>query len=132
MSLELDSAPILIRMSGIKNMKMFLTSTVPKGQLLQCTIRRQKSGLDIFRPRYDLHLSEECSLLMSAKKKGGTSANYYFSLSKEEFEDPSPNYLGRVKGNFTGSFFTLLDEGCNPDKEPQGKLKRRVIGSVHF
>lgn len=105
---SLEAPLTVIRLEDIHDVKAFLTTTIPKDKLLQCTIRRHKSGFDFFRPQYDLHLSAECSLLMSAKKKGGTS-DYYFSLDKEDFEYPSKSYIGRVKGNYAGTIFFLLD-----------------------
>ena len=96
----------------------FLTSPLQKGVLLQCTIKRDKSGITnkLF-PLYHVGLSNGFKYLMSAKKKGfNKSSNYYISLNQN---DPTRNdnyLLGKVRSNFLGTEFSIFDKGQNPSK----------------
>jgi tubby-related protein 1 len=74
-----------IKLDEITDRRIFVNSTVPKGKMVQCTIKRYKSGFDIFRPQYDLFLSDECVYLMSGKKKAGNTSNYVISTDKGDF-----------------------------------------------
>jgi len=65
----------------IGDMNAFLKNPVPKGVIVQCTIKRDKSGLvNKIYPTYHVHLSKSFKYLMSGKKKGlNKTSNYYIS-----------------------------------------------------
>lgn len=128
---ELETIPIQIRMSDIGDLRKFLTTTVSKGQVLQCTIRRHNSGFNIFRPQYNLHFSENLSFLMSAKNKDG-SGSYYISAAADDFDYAGPNYLGHVQKKENATIYTLFDDGFSPKKPISGIHQRQIIGNVHF
>lgn len=71
----------------------------------------------MFYPQYDLYLSDECKYLMTGKKRSGNAtSNYIVSADKTDLEVDSPNYLGKVRSNFTGTNFFVFDNGVNPKK----------------
>ena len=101
-------------------MKSFLTSPLPKGLLLQCTIKRDKSGFGRFYPKYHVHLSSGYRYLLSAKKESyNKTSNYRISMDKSNFDNKSAGYLAKVRSNFLGTEFHVYDKGMNPEKAKQ-------------
>lgn len=103
---------------AIADMKNFLTSPCPKGGMVQCTIKRDKSGMGRFYPKYHMHLSNGFKYLMTAKKRAcNNTSNYLVSMSRNDLSKSSINFLGKVRSNFMGTEFTLYDHGENPKKK---------------
>ena len=66
--------------------------------------------------------------LFSVKRvSNATKKELVFSLSRTDFAKNSPEYLGKLKSNFTGTKFKLLSRGVkvlkpNSDAEPRKRL----------
>lgn len=74
----------------IPDMKEFLIKPLPKGILLQCTIKRDKSGLGRFFPKYHVHISENLRYLMTGKKRANNkTSNYLMSMAKTDLSKKS-------------------------------------------
>jgi tubby-related protein 1 len=72
--------------------------------ILQCTVKRDKSGFGRFFPHYDMYVSDKFKYLMSGKRRAGnTTSNYVISSDKNDMESKGPNYLGKVRSNFVGT-----------------------------
>lgn len=94
----------------------FLVNPAPKGGMIQCTIKRDRSGMARFYPKYHMHLSNGFLYLMSAKKQAiNNTSNYIIAQAREDMRKKE-NYLGKVRSNFMGTEFTLYDAGMNPKK----------------
>ena len=131
----MKEAPTLsiIKLSDISNRRLFLNSPIPKNKILQCCIKRDKSGFGVFYPQYDMYLSEECKYLMTGKKRSGSAtSNYLISADRNDLEVDSPNYMGKVRSNFAGTYFDIFNDGCSPKKpEPHRKI-RKLLSSVCY
>lgn len=120
------------------NMRKFLLSPLPQGVHFKCIMVRHKEGiLHRLSPWYELfyelpgsnaassHLQSSLSalpFLMSAKKQVKNKTSHY-TISLDQLSShhhkysPEPNsnsYLGKVRGNFSGSDYLVFDDGINP------------------
>ncbi|CAD8074678.1 unnamed protein product [Paramecium sonneborni] len=112
--------------------KHFFLNPAQKGGMIQCTIKRDRSGMCRFYPKYHLHISNGFSYLMSAKKRAcNNTSNYIISQSREDMEK-SENFLGKVRSNFMGTEFVLYDSGLNPEKTKDPQKYRQQLGIVQY
>ncbi|CAD8166311.1 unnamed protein product [Paramecium octaurelia] len=112
--------------------KHFLLNPAPKGGMIQCTIKRDRSGMNRFYPKYHLHISNGFLYLMSAKKRAcNNTSNYIISMSREDL-DKGNNFIGKVRSNFMGTEFVLYDAGLNPDKTKDQSKLRQQLGIVQY
>ena len=117
----------------IFDMKQFLTKPIPKGMIIQMTIRRDKSGFARFYPKYHLHLSSSLRYLMTGKKRSSNkTSNYLMSMSKTELTKKSANFLGKVRSNFLGTEFHVFDTGDNPKKCKNPENARKELSGVIY
>jgi len=118
------------------NMRKFLLSPLPKQSHFQCIIYRYRQGIKnrLFpffecyyeTPGYNLN-SDKLSgpFLMSAKKLVKNKTSHY-TISLEQLSKSHSNkshlnshsndeqYLGKIRGNFSGSEYIIYDDGINP------------------
>ncbi|CAD8064639.1 unnamed protein product [Paramecium sonneborni] len=112
--------------------KHFLLNPAPRGGMIQCTIKRDRSGMSRFYPKYHLHVSNGFLYLMSAKKRAcNNTSNYIISMSREDLEK-GDNFIGKVRSNFMGTEFILYDAGLNPDKTKDQSKLRQQLGIVQY
>jgi tubby-related protein 1 len=98
-------------------MKQFLTCPSPKGGMIQCTIKRDKSGMGRLYPKYLMHLTTGYQFMMIAKKRAiNNTSNYIVSMNRKDPEKKNEDLLGKVRSNFLGTEFILYDSGDNPKK----------------
>ena len=55
-------------------------------------------------------------ILFCENQRGCIGCNYYISLTKE-MDKNNPSYLGKLRGNATGSIYQLYDNGQQPGKD---------------
>lgn len=114
-------------------MKQFLTTPSPKGGMIQCTIKRDKSGMGRLYPKYYMHLTNGYLFLMVAKKRAiNNTSNYIVSMNRKDPEKKNQDFLGKVRSNFLGTEFTLYDSGENPSKTKQISKMRCELGVVLY
>lgn len=100
---------------NLTNMRAFLTSPLPRKGVVQCYIRRNKSGTNKLYPVYTLYLVEGDRFLMQSKKRANnTTSNYLITMGENDFGRDSVNYLGKLRSNFVGTEFQVFDNGCAP------------------
>jgi hypothetical protein len=70
----------------LSNMRRFLTTPIPKTcGVVQCYIRRNKSGTHKLFPVYSLYLKEGDIFLMASKKRPkNKTSNYLISMGKRD------------------------------------------------
>lgn len=135
--LEPQAAPRIMP-PDLSDMRRFLISPVPKEcGVIQCYIRRNKSGTNKLFPLYSLYLKEGDTFLMCSKKRPkNKTSNYLISKSEGDISKGGDNYLGKLRSNFVGTEFQVFDDGTNPtDVDPAEKTtdKTRVeLGSVMY
>ena len=102
----------------MRDMKKFLTSPLRKGILLQCSIRRDKSGFNRLFPKYYLQTSEGLNFLLAGKKRAGNrTSNYMVTMDQKDFNTKSQSFIGKVRSNFLGTEFMIYDAGLNPKRK---------------
>lgn len=89
----------------------------PKGVLVHCFVRRQKSGLKKLNPRYFMYQQSGEVFLMAARKRGGKKTpSYLVSLSESEMSRDGDSFYGKLRSNFVGTEFRMFGRGENPQK----------------
>jgi tubby-related protein 1 len=123
-----------INTNDITDMKAFLMSPCPKGYRIECTIKRDRSGIsNKFYPKYHCYISNGPQYLMSAKKRANNkTSNYLVSYNKNEVKKNSPYCLGKVRSNFLGTEFNIYDHGLNPNKSRDIEKLRANLGVVLY
>lgn len=114
------------------NMRRFLTSPLPKNNgILQCYIRRNKSGTNKLYPIYSLYLKVSSMLLLllwccvnpafslwqegdvflmaSRKRPKNKTSNYLISMDQNDLNRSGNSYLGKLRSNFVGTEFQVLN-----------------------
>ena len=116
------------------DMSAFLTNPLPKGFMMQCSVRRNRRGFHRIFPSYFLHTSEGQHFLLAAKKRSGNkSSNYLITMNETELKVKSPGYLGKLRSNFIGTEFTIYDTGTNPNKRNAApETLREELGLVMY
>lgn len=98
------------------NLAAFFTSPLPQGLHCQCTVKRDSSGLSnrLWR-KYYLFLSDGwVFLLASRKRKWSKTANYMITARHSDFDVKGEGYIGKLRGNFKGSEYSVYSPGLNP------------------
>lgn len=104
----------------------------PRGHLLQCFIRRNRST-----QTYVLYLNvtnalaDDGKFLLAAQKsRHATCTDYTISLNNDDISRGSKAYVGKLRANFLGTKFTVYD-GCPPHTGAKLTKSRstRVFGS---
>ena len=116
--------------------RIFLKTTVSKGQILQFTIKRHVAKLGLSHPQYDLHLNGNPTIVCSAFKESMLSTNYSIFLYQNEQPQAPTNQVGQVISNFTGSQFMLYAGSRKNNKleeEAIGQVTdQRITGTAHY
>lgn len=100
--------------------------------MLEMSIHRNKSGLNMFHPKYTLTLSEGDRFLLNGKKRSGNkTSNYMITLDQDNLKKKGKGYLGKVRANFMGTEFSVFDNGVNPKESTKGQ-PRRQMGAVLY
>jgi tubby-related protein 1 len=96
-------------------MRAFLTKPTPQDKgIVQCHIKRNKSGRNKTFPEYVLSLRDQDRFLMCSKKRRHQkTANYLISMQRGDMDKSSENTLGKLRANFLGTEFTVYDNGVN-------------------
>lgn len=123
----------------LSNMRRFLTSPIPRQcGIIQCYIRRNKSGTNKLYPVYSLYLTEGDVFLMASKKRPkNKTSNYLLSMDQNDLNRSGNNYLGKLRSNFVGTEFQIFDDGINPkdgadNDDNQNTHVRCEMGAVMY
>uniref|UniRef100_A0A7S3MBZ0 Tubby C-terminal domain-containing protein n=1 Tax=Spumella elongata TaxID=89044 RepID=A0A7S3MBZ0_9STRA len=135
-----QSVPLALVSPNLSDMRAFLCSPLPRNNgVLQCYIRRNKSGTNKLFPIYSLYLKEGDVFLMASKKRPkNKTSNYLISMDQNDLNRTGRGYLGKLRSNFVGTEFQVFDNGVNPkDSEPDEAANsngavRCELGSVMY
>jgi len=110
------------------DLRAFLMRPGPVGAIVQCYIKRKKTGMARLFPTYEIYLREGDKFLLAARKrKKNKSSNYLLSLDKDDLNRQSGNFFGKLRSNFIGTEFTLYDKGLNPEKSDEGEKDSSLV-----
>lgn len=107
-----------LEVSGKLTFPISLKQPGPRGSLLQCYIKRNRSS-----QTYYLYLglnqssNDDGKFLFAARKcRRPTCTDYIISLNCDDVSKGSSTYIGRLRSNFLGTKFTIYD-GHPPNAE---------------
>ena len=105
-------------------MRRFLTTPVPKNcGVVQCYIRRNKSGTNKLFPIYSLFLKEGDVFLMASRKRPkNKTSNYLITMDQHDMNRSGSAYLGKLRSNFVRTEFQVFDDGVNPKDTEQDDI----------
>jgi hypothetical protein len=124
-------------MKNYSNVKTFLhalaLNTLPVGKFLHLIIFRKSSGLSTFWPEFQLLMDDGPKELIYAKKMmGSTTSNYYITTEPGIENVTHPGFIGKLRGNFSGSVYHVFDNGVNPEKANHFSKARRILATIRF
>lgn len=92
---------------------------------LQCRIVRTHVGILSTYVTYSLYVEGPAGtfLMAARKRRKSKSSHYLISLDAHDMVRQSASYCGKLRGNFLGTEFTMLDTEANPSSTsaPQGE-----------
>jgi flagellar biosynthesis GTPase FlhF len=115
---------------------------IPKhAGMVRCYIKRDRSGMNKFNPVYTLFLEESmcaggCSDFLMAGKKmlKNKTPNYRVFTERGNFSKDGEGFIGKLRGNFGGTDYTLLDNGCKPGDahSKRGAHQQKELGYFRY
>ncbi|XP_028790952.1 tubby-like F-box protein 5 [Neltuma alba] len=109
----------------------------PRETPMQCFIKRERAT-----SKYHLYLGlspalsgDMSKLLLAAKKiRRATSTEFLISLVADDFSKANNTYVGKLRSNFLGTKFTILDSQFPPDSSLplNSKLQPRIHSKQVF
>lgn len=72
---------------------------------------------------------KERVILFCENQRGCIGANYYISMTKD-MDKKSPAYLGKLRGNSSGSTYLLYDNGNQPNKSLDRSKWRTTLAKI--
>lgn len=136
--LEPQAALRVFQPPDLSDMRRFLVHPIPKAcGVIQCYIRRNKTGTNKLFPLYTLYLKDGDRFLMCSKKRPkNKTSNYLISKAEGDISKGGDNYLGKLRSNFVGTEFQVFDDGTNPnDVDPAERTADRTrveLGAVMY
>ena len=98
------------------------------------TLIRDNSFMKSFWPEFRICFGEEGEGIAFAKRTTARPiATFILSLKDGDFEEDSPNYLGKMKSNALGDVLNVFGPGLNPSNaKEKGVEPRQLLASVIF
>lgn len=119
----------------LRDMRKFLHAACPKrAGVVQCSIKRNRSGTNKLFPEYAVYMKEGDRFLMCSKKRpNNKTSNYLISMGEGDLKRNSKNYIGKLRANFAGTEFQVFDSGKNPSLiDMGGAAERSELGAVVY
>ncbi|XP_027900017.1 tubby-related protein 3 isoform X1 [Xiphophorus couchianus] len=103
------------------NLEEFVLLPAPRGVIFKCRITRDKKGMDRgLYPTYYMHMERDeerkAFLLAGRKRKKSKTSNYLISVDATDLSRDGESFIGKLRSNYTGTKFTVYDNGINPGK----------------
>lgn len=129
-----DDEELVRKRATAMAIKPFLFEPAKKGaKPVQCYVVREKSGFTRSSSIFRVYLEESHKFLFSAKKRSkNKTANFIISSEENPPDDRGDTCIGKVRGNFSGSQYTIYDHGMNPDRVVTDATLRKELGIVEF
>eukprot|EP00634_Sargassococcus_sp_CCMP2135_P011517 CAMPEP_0198653954 /NCGR_PEP_ID=MMETSP1467-20131203/7391_1 /TAXON_ID=1462469 /ORGANISM="unid. sp., Strain CCMP2135" /LENGTH=594 /DNA_ID=CAMNT_0044389931 /DNA_START=1 /DNA_END=1785 /DNA_ORIENTATION=+ len=117
----------------LHDMRTFLTRPCPRAAgIVQCYIKRNRSGTNKLFPEYAVHMKAGDRFLMCSKKRpNNKTSNYLISMGENDLKRTSSNYIGKLRANFAGTEFQIFDAGSRGGFDADDE-KRSELGAVIY
>ena len=98
------------------NKRGLVTDVVKRKRSLAFAVRKDKTRwMSELRPLFHFHFHSNQEYVFSAKMtSSNTTSTIITTLNNKNFTENGTEYLGKYKGNFTGSQFNIYGVGYNP------------------
>ncbi|XP_054876359.1 tubby-related protein 3 isoform X3 [Poeciliopsis prolifica] len=108
-------------LADVANLEEFVLLPAPRGVTFKCRITRDKKGMDRgLYPTYFMHMERDeerkVFLLAGRKRKKSKTSNYLISVDATDLSRDGESFIGKLRSNYTGTKFTVYDNGINPSK----------------
>mmetsp|Transcript_12908 Transcript_12908/g.19341 ORF Transcript_12908/g.19341 Transcript_12908/m.19341 type:complete len:405 (-) Transcript_12908:111-1325(-) len=125
------------QLTSKEDRRKFLTSTIQENSKIMCNIKRISKKFS--NPIYECYMFDEATnsqvfLMASRKRPKNKTSNYLISMDRKDvLEKESPNTLGKLRSNFTGTGFIVFDDGVNPkDATKKQGTVRHELASIKY
>ncbi|KAG6954226.1 hypothetical protein JG687_00011916 [Phytophthora cactorum] len=100
---------------------------------IRCYVERDRQGLNRLHPVFRLYLESRKQFLLCAQKRvSSKTSNYLLTLEQNPTNRRSNLIVGKLRGNWSGSEYTVYDDGMSPSKTALEANVRNVLGAVEF
>uniref|UniRef100_A0A1I8H558 Tub domain-containing protein n=1 Tax=Macrostomum lignano TaxID=282301 RepID=A0A1I8H558_9PLAT len=118
-----------------EDLEEFVLRPAPQGCVIKGRITRDTRGIERTRyPTYYLHMERDDGkkifLLAARKRRHSSTANYLISCDPTDLKRAGESFVGKLRGNFFGTGFTVFDNGEAPKKS--GELARRELAAIAY
>ncbi|KAE9316192.1 hypothetical protein PF008_g19072 [Phytophthora fragariae] len=100
---------------------------------IRCYVERDRQGLNRLHPVFRLFLESGKQFLLCAQKRTSSkTSNYLMTMEQNPTSRRSNLIVGKLRSNWTGSEYTMYDDGMSPDKTALEANVRNILGAVEF
>uniref|UniRef100_H3HC00 Tubby C-terminal domain-containing protein n=1 Tax=Phytophthora ramorum TaxID=164328 RepID=H3HC00_PHYRM len=100
---------------------------------IRCYVERDRQGLNRLHPVFRLFLESEKQFLLCAQKRTSSkTSNYLLTMEQNPTNRRSNLIVGKLRGNWSGSEYTVYDDGMSPSKTALEANVRNILGAVEF
>ncbi|CAF3001390.1 unnamed protein product [Rotaria socialis] len=122
-----------------EDLDKFVYTPAPNGLGdVQCRITRDKRGMEkgLF-PIYYMHVErpgdgKKFFILAGRKRRRSTTSNYLISTDPTDLSRDGEKFIGKLRANMLGTYFTVFDQGSNPKKNVSIEQQRRELAAVAY
>jgi len=123
-----ERAPLKGPPTDVSTLRPFLVRPVDLSQgTLRCLIVRKRAML-YGNPLFTLYDETTGRFLSSSRQRGGTTTSNYLISMEAEPDRASDKVVGKLRANWSGSIYTLFDQGMAPqDAITDASLRRELV-----
>ena len=108
--------------------KSLIYSALREGEQSFVYFKRHSSG---FSEYYQLLGEDQRPILFCENQRGCIGCNYYISMTKE-MDKNNPAFLGKLRGNASGSTYLLYDSGLQASSNHDREKLRATMAHIEY
>ncbi|KAG6620817.1 Tubby-like protein [Phytophthora cinnamomi] len=122
------------RRAEIDALRSFVMRSPAQGSAaIRCYVERDRQGLNRLHPVFRLFLESGNQFLLCAQKRTSSkTSNYLLTMEQNPTNRRSNLIVGKLRSNWSGSEYTMYDDGMSPDKTALEANIRNILGAVEF
>ncbi|OWZ21171.1 hypothetical protein PHMEG_0004306 [Phytophthora megakarya] len=100
---------------------------------IRCYVERDRQGLNRLHPIFRLYLESGKQFLLCAQKRASSkTSNYLLAMEQTPTNRRSNFIVGKLRSNWSGSEYTMYDDGMSPSKTALEASVRNILCAVEF
>ncbi|POM61681.1 Tubby-like protein [Phytophthora palmivora] len=133
-SLTDDSLSGAPQRTEINALRSFVMRTPTQGAAaIRCYVERDRDGLNRLHPIFRLYLESGKQFLLCAQKRANSkTSNYLLTMEQAPGNRRSNFIVGKLRGNWVRSEYTMYDDGMSPSKTVLEASVRNILCAVEF